>query len=59
LSSNEVGRSLAAVPEQDDVHEIGGFLAASFSNDARAMHLDRARADAELALTVASDTPSS
>src|SRR4051812_1185211 len=39
----------AAVLTQHDAHQIGGILGAELLHDARAVHLDGARADAELA----------
>jgi hypothetical protein len=38
---------MAAAAAQHDAHEIGGILGAELIHDARPMHLDRARADAE------------
>src|SRR3954454_23588105 len=42
-----IPRSGAAVLAQHDAHQIGGILRAEFLHDARAMHLNGARADAE------------
>src|SRR5215212_6101882 len=43
-----ISRSGAAVLAQHNAHQIGGILRAELLHDARAMHLDGARADAEL-----------